>query len=346
MSAIGAGISAAASMENTDNTNMYNYMIAKETNKANYEIAQQANQYNMEMLNKQIRQEWDMWNAQNEYNSASAQRQRLEEAGLNPYLMMDGGSAGTASKMTSPSAQPAVVPQMQAPTMQTADLSALAGIGNVAQDVISIMDAKKSLEGKQLQNDILSIEKNYRADKLLSEMQKNLSGAAKESSEARLNRIRENWMDRQFAQDYDMKKLDMFLRDQQIVGQVIGNLQQSEILRTLPQKLQNELGEQVARIALLRSQKKLTDKQADHEVEKMLDTFYSRKNKELDYDFTLETWKINKNKLKAEMLKAINNTGPEAYFGMGNILHQGIDQAKGWITGSNDRDFYDWSFDK
>ncbi len=37
-----------------------------------------------------------MWNRENEYNTASAQRARLEEAGLNPYLMMSGGSAGVA----------------------------------------------------------------------------------------------------------------------------------------------------------------------------------------------------------------------------------------------------------
>lgn len=42
-----------------------------------------------------------MWNKENTYNTASAQRQRLEEAGLNPYLMMNGGSAGV-----SPSAGP------------------------------------------------------------------------------------------------------------------------------------------------------------------------------------------------------------------------------------------------
>ena len=37
-----------------------------------------------------------MLDATNEWNSAKNQRARLEEAGLNPYLMMDGGSAGSA----------------------------------------------------------------------------------------------------------------------------------------------------------------------------------------------------------------------------------------------------------
>lgn len=47
------------------------------------------------------RENWERQNAYNEqYNSPTAQRQRLEDAGLNPYMMLDGGSAGQAS--TSP----------------------------------------------------------------------------------------------------------------------------------------------------------------------------------------------------------------------------------------------------
>lgn len=42
----------------------------------------------------------EMWNKQNEYNTASAQRERLEAAGLNPYMMMSGGDAGSASSVT------------------------------------------------------------------------------------------------------------------------------------------------------------------------------------------------------------------------------------------------------
>jgi hypothetical protein len=96
-----------ANIQMTDSTNQANRDIATETNQANRDIALMNNQYNRENLERQIDEQWRMWNAENEYNSASAQRQRLEEAGLNPYMMMSGGSAGTASSMTSPSAAPA-----------------------------------------------------------------------------------------------------------------------------------------------------------------------------------------------------------------------------------------------
>lgn len=57
----------------------------RETNQMNYQIAQQNNAFNERM-----------WNLQNEYNTPSAQRARLEAAGINPYLMLDGSSTGVA----------------------------------------------------------------------------------------------------------------------------------------------------------------------------------------------------------------------------------------------------------
>ena len=57
----------------------------RETNQMNYQIAQQNNAFNERM-----------WNMQNEYNSPDAQRARLEAAGINPYLMLDGSSTGVA----------------------------------------------------------------------------------------------------------------------------------------------------------------------------------------------------------------------------------------------------------
>lgn len=57
----------------------------RETNQMNWQIAQQNNAFNERM-----------WNKQNEYNTPQMQRARLEAAGLNPYLMLDGGSAGIA----------------------------------------------------------------------------------------------------------------------------------------------------------------------------------------------------------------------------------------------------------
>lgn len=65
--------------------NQLNLQIARETNQANRENQEYQNQWNL-----------NMWNKQNEYNAPSAQRSRLEAAGLNPtFFGLDGnGNAG------------------------------------------------------------------------------------------------------------------------------------------------------------------------------------------------------------------------------------------------------------
>lgn len=85
-----------------------NLKAVRETNEMNFRIAQMNNDYNKEMMERQMAYNIDMWNRANEYNTAANQRKRLEEAGLNPYLMMNGGDAGSASSVggiNPPSAQ-------------------------------------------------------------------------------------------------------------------------------------------------------------------------------------------------------------------------------------------------
>lgn len=77
----------------------YQLQAARETNRMNYLIAQENNAFNQRM-----------WEKQNAYNSPAEQRRRLEQAGLNPNLMMNGGSAGTAE--TAPTADTSGVQQV------------------------------------------------------------------------------------------------------------------------------------------------------------------------------------------------------------------------------------------
>lgn len=175
------------------------YKATQETNQANIQIAQEANQNNYKMFQEQNQWNLDQWNRENEYNSASSQRQRLEDAGLNPYLMMSGGSAGTASSITSASPTPTVTPTMQTPDMslyaQTGYSgvgAALSGLGSLFQSgvqgymqgaqLVSQMDLQKSQKAKTdaettFQNITNSV---ALADKLLDMKQKyhNIQGTS------------------------------------------------------------------------------------------------------------------------------------------------------------------------
>lgn len=138
---LGAGSSAIQNSQNRQNV--------RETNQMNYKINQMNNQFNERMAIQQRNWQENMWNKENAYNTASAQRQRLEEAGLNPYLMMNGGSAGVAQSSgtgaTASSSGSAVMQPFQA------DYSGIgSSIGNIFQ--YELMQSEKSqLQGaKQL----------------------------------------------------------------------------------------------------------------------------------------------------------------------------------------------------
>lgn len=72
-------------------------------NKTNLQINRENQKWNEKMMDKQNAWNLAQWNRENEYNSASQQVARFRAAGLNPYLMMQNGSAGSATSLTSAS---------------------------------------------------------------------------------------------------------------------------------------------------------------------------------------------------------------------------------------------------
>lgn len=111
----------------------YQLQAARETNKMNYQIAQENNAFNERM-----------WDKQNAYNSPVEQRRRLEQAGLNPNLMMNGGSAGTAE--TAPTADTSGVQQV--PDIGSTIASGYQQFGN------SLSNAASQIAGMVYNNDL------------------------------------------------------------------------------------------------------------------------------------------------------------------------------------------------
>ena len=160
--------------------NLFGFGSNSKTNETNLKIAQMNNEFNERMLQKQMdyndemfgkQTEYDqkkmqqqndftreMWNANNEYNSAANQRKRLEEAGLNPYLMMNGGSAGTAIMANgsgsggSPSAQ-GVNPPTATPVQVQAYRPDFSGINQVIASYMDYLQHRdvNAATAKQLQ---------------------------------------------------------------------------------------------------------------------------------------------------------------------------------------------------
>lgn len=121
---ITSGIAARTNLKAQRETNATNLQLQREANQSNLEINQMNNEFNAEQSRLQRDYNTQMWNRENAYNTASAQRQRLEEAGLNPYTMLSGGSAGIATggsgstaAASAASAAPQQAARLQAPNL-------------------------------------------------------------------------------------------------------------------------------------------------------------------------------------------------------------------------------------
>lgn len=315
-SALGAGASLIGGASSTAMQNQANKEIAQMNNAFNEKMFDKQISYNKEMYQQQLGDQWkfyndakdnswklvenqqqfqtDMWNKTNEYNSPAAQRERLEAAGLNPYMMMNGGSAGTAQTMSgssgaapsggAPSGQGVTPPTA---TPYSADYSGItAGLGR-AIDVLSSMPDRKV---KEAQADNLRIEGKYIAGKAMAQILQMKTEA--KTKEARLA------LDKLIADfDNNLKVSNMAVNEQNIAESkartqlaVTENLMRQQELSFLPQAQKLQLAQGAADIAFRYSQKNLTDKQARHEVEKLAETVVRANGQALQNQFDADTY--------------------------------------------------------
>lgn len=112
-------------------------------NKTNLKINQMNNDFNAREAQKARDFQLNMWNRENEYNSASSQRKRLEEAGYNPY--MSDAQAGTATGMSGTSAASAAGAAPQIP--YTPDFQS---VGVNLASALKMMSEKKQTDIENL----------------------------------------------------------------------------------------------------------------------------------------------------------------------------------------------------
>lgn len=217
--------------------NIFGSKSQSDTNKTNLQIAQMNNEYNERMFNQQLEYNQDMFNQQvdydwkktqyqteknnaaqlaaigmqQEYNSAVNQRKRLEAAGLNPYLMMSGGNAGTSSAVSSsagtggsPSAM-GVNPPTASPAVMQAFRPDFSGISGVIQ---TLLDVQAQRQLRSAQADSLSaqasgfkIENKYKAEKILWDIYNSKADYNLKNSQEALNNMNFARMQAMFSSD-------------------------------------------------------------------------------------------------------------------------------------------------
>lgn len=130
---VGSLFGGAFSSSGSSKAAKYQLQATRETNQTNRYIAEQNNAFNERM-----------WEKQNDYNTPTMQRARLEAAGINPYLMLDGSSAGEAES---------------APTADTSGTQVAPDIGNTIAGGYqalgsSISNAASQIAQMSFQNDL------------------------------------------------------------------------------------------------------------------------------------------------------------------------------------------------
>ena len=327
------------------------------TNNANKQIAQMNNAFNEKMLNKQMdynkdmyttqvgdqwkfyndakQNSWDMYNAQNEYNSASAQRERLEAAGLNPYMMMSGGSAGVAQGSTvgasgAPSAQGITPPTA---TPYSADYSGIAeGLGAAINTVMQLKNSSAERDVKNAEANNLRIEGKYKAAKMIAEINDLKTNARTKAEQMQLNKLIASF-------DNDLKISQMEVNNEKIGllrTQTRLTATQDVMLNTqlnfLSQEKKMQLALGAADLALKRSQNQLTGKQVEHEVQKIAETiartsltnqqyWTERANtvnsqlestrRQIENQYNSETYRNRVKLIEEQLIHAINNSSPD-----------------------------------
>lgn len=119
----------AANIELQRETNAQNMQLAREYNQSQENIANAANQTNMQRdllsYERQRQLAFDMFNAENEYNTPLRQMDRLADAGINPSVAFGSSSRmasstgqGSMSAPSSPNQSQTVVPNQQMAQLQ------------------------------------------------------------------------------------------------------------------------------------------------------------------------------------------------------------------------------------
>lgn len=273
---IGGALAAVGSVGASVMSNKSNSSIAQSSNEFNEKMLDKQMAYNTKMYNQQLGDQWNFYNdaKQNawdvaEYNSAPAQRQRLEAAGLNPYLMMSGGSAGTAESVgaaTSPSAQ-GVTPPTSAP--YTADYS---GIAQALGDMVDRIQSEPDRNKIRAETDNLRIEGKYKAAEAIARIANIKASTHTMKGRLALDKLI-------YSIDKDLKSSQMAVNSQNIANmraeekfKNVQTLMANKQLSFMDANQKMDLAQKAADIQLRLAQGKLTRNQAEHEIKKMSET--------------------------------------------------------------------------
>ena len=269
----------------------------KSTNSANERIADKTNELNYKMWQEQKQYDYDKWKEELAYNTPYAQRQRYEEAGINPNLAIAQISGGNAESAASSGNRPdAIAAQIQNPAEEVSqyanNLQNIAGgFNNLSRTFQQNQLDSAQTRAVSVDADIQSIERNYRAAQLEATINKLVKDG--QLSEEQAKNLRVNTFINSSSADSQIRQRQYEADNAKKQGKVLDSVAelnltnkiqsevQTRILRTelryLPRKLQVEIQKDLSDISvnaanalLLGEQRNLVREQIKTQVEATL----------------------------------------------------------------------------
>lgn len=196
------------------------------------EERQRSQQFQAEQAQIERDYQTKMWNETNEYNSAVNQRARLEEAGLNPYLMMDGGDAGSAQSVSGVNPPSGASPSVSGSQAQ----EIISGISSVQDAVNSFYDnMQKSVTTQGIQySNYFKNPDTYGRDRWAAETLKEFGNNLGFMSNDTAERIVGPKGHHRWAKAYNAEVLDNAIKSQELGNQNM-NLQNQMVQANLVQ---------------------------------------------------------------------------------------------------------------
>lgn len=260
---------AAAQLEATKYAADSNLQSTRETNEANKWMVEQNN-----ALQLQLQREM------NEYNSAASQFARFKEAGLNPYISMQGQSAGIQT--STPATQ---APQYQTPLMPS-DYGSQ--VGQAYNMITQALDPRIPMTAA-------------------SQFLNSVSDLGKDMTEARKNLSQADY------QEIVNRYADQIQHNQAVFGDLQNQVEQTVVRRELfnvalmgkeldsyDQRLQLQLAIMASEVALNEAKHDLTVNEAEKVLEDKLKTMAETYGIQLNNSLIMPLFELNKRLMKSQ----------------------------------------------
>lgn len=270
---VGSIFGANKNKEAVEDTNNMNYQIAQENNKANAALAQKQMNFQERLYNDAKKNQWDMWNANNAYNDPSAQRQRMEAAGYNPFF--SGATAGTATSTSASSAPGGASAQMTGANMQPALYDYNSVINNGATMMGAVTDAMAKMSQRNVYDasaENIRIENQYKGRKELATLNQMIEQTHNTRIRTQLESI-----SAKFAERMNTQALTNAVQQNQLLETQVGiALQQKAMnavqLNFLPDKARLEVARAASELVTMAVNRDYTKKQAKAVVQSMYES--------------------------------------------------------------------------